>query len=263
MADHDDRSRVRLLAGVATASGAALVAATLATATPRTVTGLALGALAAGFVFEGIALLGGPRPPRRARRVTGVWNAPLLAAAVAFALGWRALGTRGGLVFAIAIAVTLAVIACWAAPTWSSRVLQPLLQDRSPRHIMTVLVLMSATAVLAAVVATTRADHADAVTWGWMSVGLAEAVTAATAIGVHQWRFAPRARACALGVLLTASALLLLVAPSLLIDDGHLAGPASVAGLLVVVLLLARRPARLARDSAPVRAPTPTRVGRR
>lgn len=249
MGPDDDRSRLRLLAGVATASGAALLAATLATATSRTVTGLALGALAAGFVFEGVAVLGGRRP--RARGVTAVWNAPLVATAVAWAIAWRALGTRGGVVFAVAVSATLATIACWAAPTWRSRVLQPVLRDRAFCHVMALLGVTSAAALLAAVVASTRAGHADAATWAWISVGLAESVTAAVAIGAHQWRFAPRARARTLAVLIGVSALILFVVPRLLLD-GELAGSVLSAALLVVVLLLARRPARLARDSTPV-----------
>ena len=246
--DHD-RSRVRLLAGVAFASGAALLAATLATATPRTVTGLALGALAAGFGFEGIAVLSGSR--RRTRVVTAVWNAPLVATAVAWAITWRSVGSAGGVLFAAAVAATLAVIGWWAAPTWRSRVLQPALRDRAAGPVMAVLVGGATTATVAAIVAVTRTDHAVAVTWGWVSVGLGESVTAAVAIGVHQWRFAPRARAVALGTLLGVSALLLFGVSHVLVE-GDVAGVVSIAALMVGVLLLARRPARLARDSSPV-----------
>lgn len=259
MADDEDRSRLRLIVAVALGSGAALLAAMLASVTPRTTFGLAGGAIAAGFGFEVVAVLGGVR--RRARGLTAVWNTPLVAAAVAWALAWRSKGQVGGLLFAAAVGATLVVMAYWAAPTWRSRALQPALRARA-HHIGTVLALTSAAAVGASIVSITRADHVSAVTWGWTSVGLGESFTAAVAIGVHQWRFAPRPRAFALVTLATVSALLLFVASSLVLD-GSPAGPVAIALLLGVTSLLARQPARLARASAPPRRRSRARVHQR
>ena len=114
----------------------------------------------------------------------------------------------------------------------------------------------SASAVVAAVIATviadTRPDRAAALTWAWVAGGFGESVVAVAALGVRQWRFAPRPRAIASTMTAGASLVLLLV-PSALADGAWWAVP-TVACMLLVALLLAREPARLARASVPTQS---------
>ncbi len=244
------RSRTRLLVATATAAGAALLAAGIVSPIADVDGQLALGALAAGFVVEGVAIAVGAH--RRRSATTALWTIPLVAAAVAWASVWRAAGAGGGPAFAAALAVTMAAVVWWASPPWRSGVLTRVLRGRTPRHLAALLVLVSAGAVVAAAVAAVRTDRAGAVTWAWISSGLGESVVAVVALGVRQWRFAPRPRAVALTANVL-GALALLLVPSASADGVWWSVPI-VAGGLLVVLLCVRTPARLARASLPGRS---------
>jgi hypothetical protein len=244
-------SRAHLLAALTTALGASLLAATVATSIPHTISGLASGALLAGFAFEAVGVIAGT--DRRRARGALVWTAPLVAATVAWALVGRAMGAAGAAVFAVAATMSVAGAVRWGSPAWRSRVLQRALGRRPARRLASMLLTLGAGAIASAVVAVTRQDHAFAVAWAWVSVGLSESAAAVVALGVRQWRFAPHPRRLGLASLLGVSALLLTVVPNLLID-GSVLGVVLVAALTTLVAVVGRQPAARARAAAHERA---------
>jgi hypothetical protein len=244
-------SRAHLLAALTTALGASLFAATVATSIPHTVSGLASGALLAGFAFEVVGVIAGT--DRRRTRGALVWTAPLVAATVAWALVGRAMGVAGAAVFVVAATMSVAGAVRWGSPAWRSRVLQHALGRRPARRLASTLLTLAAGAIASAVVAVTRQDHAFAVAWAWVSVGLSESAAAMVAIGVRQWRFAPHPRRLGLASLLGVSALLLTVVPNLLIH-GSVWGVVLVAALTTLVAVVGRQPAARARAAAHERA---------
>jgi hypothetical protein len=233
-------SRPRLFAVLTTALGASLLAAELGGATPRTLTGLTLGALVVGFVCEAVAVA--TSGDRRRTAAATLWTVPIVAAAIAWALVWRSIGTAGAAVFGIATTATLAGAVWWGTPAWRSRVLQRTMATRSARRLFLLALAGAGAAILSAVLATAQPDHAVAVGWAWVSVGLGESITAMAAVGVRQWRFDSRPRALGLATLLGASVLMLVAVPVFLIH-GSVGGPALLALALGCVAIVARAPA--------------------
>ena len=207
---------------------------------PRTLTGFAVGAFAAGLAFEAVGVMTS-HERRRIGAVT-LWGVPLVAAASAWACVWRSVGVGGAAVFAVAMTITLAGAISWGTSTWRSRVLQLLLTRWSSYWIVPLTVAMGVAAVVNAAV-----GHL------WVSVGVAESVTAMVALGARQWRFAPRARVLSLATLLAVSTVLIAVVPRLRSDSSPVC-PVAIAALLALVAVVARQPAARARAGA--REPT-------
>jgi uncharacterized membrane protein len=133
----------------------------------------------------------------------------------------------------------------WGSPPWRSRVLRRALRYRAS-PLVAVLLIVSVAAVVIAFVATATRDHALAVACAWASVALGEAATAMAAMGVRQWRFAPRSRAVSLASLLAVCVLLVAPVPALL-TGRSVWGVILLVVLLTVVAIVARHPAARAR----------------
>ena len=241
-------ARPRLSTAVAVALGAGLLAARVDALDPHELGVVALAACAAGLGFEVVAVLAGSE--RRSRGLSMLWTAPLLAAAVAWALVWRSLGLGGGALFVGVMSATCAATVWWGTPAWRSRVLRRAVGGMSARHIGTVLGIVAGVAVLTTVVGTAAHDRDLARCLAWISVGLGESAVAMAAMGVRQWRFAPRPRVVGLAGLLLATVVLASAVPALVVD-----GSAWAAALIIAVMLLvtalARGPADRARAASP------------
>ena len=240
-------SRVRVVAALAVATGAAVVAAQLAVELPRTADGLALNVLTAGVAFELLTLA--VAPARSRRGVALAWMVPLLGVAVAGALWWRTAGDTGGIVLAAFVATALLAWSGWGAPAWSSRIARRAASAMSSPWWLAFLALAVAAALVATVIGGAVRDHSLAAAWAWTGAGFGEVAIAMTAAGVRQWRLAPWPRRR--GFVVTAAGAVLLVglgAP--LAARGSAWGAVVVAATMVVVLLTARAPARRLREVA-------------
>ena len=120
----------------------------------------------------------------------------------------------------------------------------------SARYIGTMLWIIAGLTVLTTVVGTVAHDRDLTRALAWISVGLGESAVAMAAMGVRQWRFAPRPRAVGLAGLLLATVVLASAVPVLVVD-----GSAWAAALIIAVMLLvtaiARGPAARARAASP------------
>jgi hypothetical protein len=239
--------RVRFLVALTFATGAAALASQIALDWPRSSGSAVLGACVAGAVFAALSAIVGPT---RTRMVGGLaWSIPLIAASGAWAAVWLQLGLGGAVVFTGAMAAALVGLVWWGAPWWRSRLAHrvPGVPRALPRLMAALVVLAVATALVARAASDTHAARA----WTWTSAGIAEFVVVMTASGVRQWRLAPRPRG--LGFVLTAStAVVLLVGASSFSNDRSWALTSIVAGSMVVMLAVARRPGRAVQRVPPV-----------
>lgn len=241
-------ARPRLSTAVAVALGAGLFAARVDAFDPHELEVVALAGLAAGLVFEVVAVLAGSE--RRSRGLSMLWTAPLLAASVAWALVWRSLGLGGGALFVGVMSATFAAAVWWGTPAWRSRVLARAVRGVSARRIGTVLWVIAGVTVLTTVVGTAAHDRDMARALAWISVGLGESAVAMAAMGLRQWRFAPRPRAVGLAGLLLATVVLASAVPALVIDASAWA-TALVVAVMLLVTAIARGPAARARAASP------------
>jgi hypothetical protein len=248
-------SRPRVLAALAVAAGASTVAAQLALELPRTSNGLAVSALVAGVAFELLTL--SASPSRRRRGTELAWLLPVLAVAVCGGVLWRSAGDVGAIALLALVTTTLIAWVGWGAPAWSSRIAARVASTVSSSLWIAALAAASIAAVAATAVGASMRDQSPALAWAWVGAGLGELAIAMVAAGVRQWRFAPWPRrwsfAC---VELAAIALVGAGAP--LAADGSAWGTVVVGATMLVVLLVARAPARRlrampARDDVGVR----------
>jgi hypothetical protein len=243
------RSRAGLLVALSTALVAASAAAVLSTALSPALVGVAFGALVAGIGCEGCCLLGGTG--RRRRAVAATWCLPLLAATVAWSLASRAVGPTGGVVLVLGVVATGAIASVWAALPWRSRLLTSVVAGARgalvpPALVPRALVVAATVSLACALVGVLQSSPEPASAWSWVATAVAESVTAVVALGVHQWRFVPRARAVALAVLVVASVGLLLV-PEVATAAGAGWSVALLVAFLAVVLDRARPVTRAVR----------------
>jgi len=239
-------SRLQMLGALATTFGAAVLAAEIAAQLPATMSGIAWGAFAAGLVFEAIAVMAGAR--WRIRGVRAWWTLPLLAAAVAWSMAARGLGVdRAGALLAVtlALAASCAAAAWWGAPAWPSRALGRGVRGVSPQLLLPTLAGVAIAAVVAAVLGAP-----------WVSAGFGECAAAMAAMGVRQWRFAPRPRAIALMLLLVVVVAFVGGVPEL-VRAGSWWGPILAAALGAAIVAIAHQPAAKARAVAKERARQP------
>jgi hypothetical protein len=234
--------RLRVLAAIAVALGAAGAVAQLAITLPRTVDGVVVGALGAGVAFEVVALLVGPE--RRRRGVALAWVVPVLATAVAGAAVWRRVGIDGALVSLVLTVTVLVGWAAWGAPVWRSRVAGRAVRRMPPRDQPIMLVGIAVLATIAAGIGISVGDHATTTAWAWVAAGLGEVAVAMTAAGVRQWRFAPWPRRRGFATVIVVSCLLIGVAAPL-VERGSAWGAVVVAVTMVAVAVTARTPARM------------------
>lgn len=217
--------RPNLLVLVTTAMLAAVGAAQLTRLAPSSVAGVTVGALGAGLAFGAIAVA--VAADRSRAGAVAVWTVPLVLAGVAWGWTWR---TGSGAAFVVAVVATLAGVVWWGAPPWRSRFLRAA-TARLPAGALPSLVVVVALAAIAGA----------ALGNVWIAVGSGESLVAMVAIGVRQWRFAPRARARDLATLLLVGTTILVGEPALL-DAHRPLGVVALVLLLGVVGLIARQP---------------------
>jgi hypothetical protein len=181
-----------------------------------------------------------------------LWTAPLLAAAVAWALVWRSLGLGGGALFVVVMVATFAAAVSWGTPAWRSRVLKIAIAGGSARHVGVVLWITAGAAALVTAIGAAAHDRELAAALAWVSVGMGESAVAMSAMGVRQWRFAPRPRAVGLAGLLLVTLVLASAVPTLVVDGSAWAAPLMIVSMLLVTAI-ARGPAARARAAAPRR----------
>jgi hypothetical protein len=97
---------------------------------------------------------------------------------------------------------------------------------------------VATTAIAMSVVAVAAPAARTATTAAWIAAGFGASLTAMVAMGVRQWRLAPRPRAWGLLSLVVTAVLFVSVVPRLLLD-GSPAGPVAVVVLTLVLALQA------------------------
>jgi hypothetical protein len=219
-------ARPNLLALVTTALIAAGAAAPLTQVVPGSVAGVNLGASGAAIVFGAVALVAAG--DRRRAASAACWTVPLVLAGVAWGWVWR---TGSVAAFVVAVVATLAGVVWWGTPPWRSRFLRAATAHLPAGALVPVTALVALAAVTVAALGAV-----------WVPIGLGESLVAVVAMGIRQWRFAPRARARDLATLLAVGALLLFAEPVLL-EHHRTAGVAVLVLLLAVVGITARQPA--------------------
>ncbi len=217
----------------ALAAGAAGVAAAVFDARPSRGS-----ALAAALVFEVVLLT---------RLSNVVWTAPLVAAAVALAFLWRAIGTGAAAVFAVCMLVTAAAAATWGRPPWNSRVLGPWATRVRVRIHRAMLLTAGALAFALAIIATLASPTREVFVFGASAAVCAAATMAA--VGVRQWRFAPRPRARHAALLFASAVASVLAYPALALD-GDKWSIVIVALSVALSVVAGWTPARLAQAAA-------------
>jgi hypothetical protein len=197
--------RARTISAVALAAiGGAAAGAVVGEVDGLTVPAV-LGAVAAVAVFAAVALVLQDPGWRTREAMVPVWAAPIVAMVVGTGIAvatWREALPLPVLALALG---AVALVWC-GAPPWRSRVLSPRLGSLGGRGRRAVLGGLAAVAAACAVVAVVVGSGA-AHPWVIGATVAAGTAAAMTAGAVRQWRFAPRARARDVAVLVGAAVL--------------------------------------------------------